>query len=235
MREIEDHCQKHGDYPANLEEVKCQECRLSEGKLLPHDPTYRKLSSGFDLFLVGLDGFRIANDVAFPWMMWGTCSYSWLGGEWRDDNTMNPMDPSDVAGKALEKVVYDLRIFLAGLGECPELLDDSFWTSVQNPAKCIGGRYSRKDPWGERYVIRKVPSGYHVFSKGPDRKPDTDDDIYAGDKSERCQEPISQRKATLLARGTIVCFEQDSVMARKAMEIRRASGSCGCSFIGLSQ
>lgn len=37
-----------------------------------------------------------------------------------------------------------------------------------------------KDPWGLPYIYRcpgiKNPSGYDLFSAGPDRKPDTEDD-----------------------------------------------------------
>jgi general secretion pathway protein G len=37
-----------------------------------------------------------------------------------------------------------------------------------------------KDPWGSQYIYRcpgqKNPTGYDLFSAGPDRKPDTPDD-----------------------------------------------------------
>jgi len=39
-----------------------------------------------------------------------------------------------------------------------------------------------KDPWASLYVYRcpgiKNPDTYDLFSAGPDRKPDTDDDIW---------------------------------------------------------
>lgn len=39
----------------------------------------------------------------------------------------------------------------------------------------------KKDPWGEDYIYiypgRRNPSGFDLFSAGPDRKPNTDDDI----------------------------------------------------------
>jgi general secretion pathway protein G len=41
-----------------------------------------------------------------------------------------------------------------------------------------------KDPWGKEYVYRcpgiKNPSGYDLFSAGPDRIPDTADDDWGG-------------------------------------------------------
>jgi hypothetical protein len=174
------------------------------------------------------------DDNIYPSMLRRYCRYRWLGGEWRDEVTMGRIDPVDEVGPAMNHVVNDLRYFLAGLGECPEVLDETFWMDDKNPPKCIRGRYSRTDPWGERYVVRKVQSGYQLFSMGPDRKPDTEDDIYPGDHSDRCAFPNERMKSMPRERTPIVCFEQDSVMARKAMEIRRASGSCGCSFVGLS-
>jgi general secretion pathway protein G len=41
-----------------------------------------------------------------------------------------------------------------------------------------------KDPWGSDYIYRnpglKNPSGYDLYSAGPDRQPDTSDDDYGG-------------------------------------------------------
>jgi|ERR1044071_4929145 general secretion pathway protein G len=41
-----------------------------------------------------------------------------------------------------------------------------------------------KDPWNNQYIYRnpgqKNPSGYDLFSAGPDRKPDTPDDDWGG-------------------------------------------------------
>jgi len=41
-----------------------------------------------------------------------------------------------------------------------------------------------QDPWGSNYIYRcpgqKNPSGYDLFSAGPDRKPDTPDDDWGG-------------------------------------------------------
>jgi len=41
-----------------------------------------------------------------------------------------------------------------------------------------------QDPWGSSYIYRcpgqKNPSGYDLFSAGPDRKPDTPDDDWGG-------------------------------------------------------
>jgi general secretion pathway protein G len=41
-----------------------------------------------------------------------------------------------------------------------------------------------KDPWGSDYIYRspglKNPNGYDLYSAGPDRKPDTDDDKPGG-------------------------------------------------------
>jgi len=43
-----------------------------------------------------------------------------------------------------------------------------------------------KDPWGNDYVYRspglKNVNGYDLFSTGPDRQPDTADDIWANDR-----------------------------------------------------
>ncbi len=41
-----------------------------------------------------------------------------------------------------------------------------------------------KDPWGSDYIYRdpglKNPSGYDLYSAGPDRQPDTSDDDWGG-------------------------------------------------------
>ena|ERR1700730_11869153 len=41
-----------------------------------------------------------------------------------------------------------------------------------------------QDPWHNNYIYRcpgtKNPNGYDLFSAGPDRKPDTDDDDWGG-------------------------------------------------------
>jgi general secretion pathway protein G len=41
-----------------------------------------------------------------------------------------------------------------------------------------------RDPWGNEYIYRcpglKNPTGYDLFSAGPDRKPDTADDDWGG-------------------------------------------------------
>ena len=55
--------------------------------------------------------------------------------------------------------------------ECPAL-------DTLLEANLISEASNTEDPWGERYSIVCNEARIKVVSSGPDRKPDTDDDIH---------------------------------------------------------
>jgi len=55
---------------------------------------------------------------------------------------------------------------------------DNFSEFIRSELIASSGGDSAKDPWDELYKIRRNRDSYELFSKGPDTRSDTDDDIW---------------------------------------------------------
>ena len=54
------------------------------------------------------------------------------------------------------------------------------------------------DPWGERYRYGRIPTGYVLYSSGPDREPQTDDDLFARGQASQCRPPFFENSDAIL-------------------------------------
>ena len=74
-----------------------------------------------------------------------------------------------------------IEVFAASRGYYPDSIEDLVVAGEIEPVEMVGR-------WGQKYVYRKLPEGYELFSSGPDRKPNTRDDIYPDVPWETCKE-----------------------------------------------
>jgi hypothetical protein len=76
-----------------------------------------------------------------------------------------------------------------------------------------------EDPWGEKYVYRRMDAGYELYSNGNDMRARTEDDLVVGfDKGICKQAPYWEG---------VEGDKDDSQPSSSAV-----SGRCGCSFVG---
>ena len=83
-----------------------------------------------------------------------------------------------------ERVATDSRVFRTQL-EAYRMTNRSFPTTEQGLQALVEKQLLGlipEDPWNTKYVYRcpgkKHPDGYDLFSAGPDRTPDTADDVW---------------------------------------------------------
>jgi len=62
-------------------------------------------------------------------------------------------------------------------GRIPENLDELIQPNEKGVAYIEGFTETPVDPWGNPYEIREDDQGYEIISYGPDKQPDTEDDI----------------------------------------------------------
>jgi len=201
----------HDDYPVTLEDLcgnlpasKCESGRDVWGQ--PY--WYRPLAGGYELFSSGRDRLPWTDDDIPPGRWWGRCLLVWVGTEWKElapeprgtmpsiglvpSRAWGPrqgwavisLDPRDVAG---------MELYLLERGLVSRQVDKRLPQSLEVPGKLgIGGRRAEfnryVDPWGSRYHYEALDQGFDLYSYGPDRVPDTEDDVWPNDKSERCME-----------------------------------------------
>ena len=98
-------------------------------------------------------------------------------------------DPCLDAEKVLFAWDYELRKFHDRYNEYPSVLSRQvegfygFWKFY--PFYLIPD--VEIDPWGLPYSYTRIPSGYILFSNGPDRVPNTNDDVYPRDPADKCR------------------------------------------------
>lgn len=67
-----------------------------------------------------------------------------------------------------------IDIYYVSVGEWPDSLDD-----LLHPKDGSSPVVKKlpEDPWGESYTYKRTEEGFEVSCKGPDKVPDTEDDI----------------------------------------------------------
>ena len=78
-----------------------------------------------------------------------------------------------VSGKAindLNGLNFVLLLYYMEHKDYPDMLED------MSPL-VYTGRRAFEDPWGQRYHYKRLARGYELYSYGPDRLPQTEDDI----------------------------------------------------------
>jgi len=185
---IDTACHQWESCPNELHNVSWDKWWWNYGQ--PHDPWgnslfYRKLPLGYELFSNGPDGVPYTNDDVLPSVSWGSCTYVWAGFFWANATSMLPIDPVDKAGMDLHELwalVWRFRTrHMRYPGSVGELLD--YERRAFHPRVSLNDT----DPWGEPYVCRFADGVLYLYSKGPDRIANTEDDVVPGSKSKMCK------------------------------------------------
>ncbi len=72
-----------------------------------------------------------------------------------------------------------MKIFYVNQRRVPENLEDLITPDDKGRVYLEGFTEAPKDPWGNPYEIRagETPGSWEILCWGPDKQPDTDDDI----------------------------------------------------------
>ena len=206
---IVEYVKAHGDYPASLDEL----CKMFPSRYCwwgtdswDQPFWYRPLAGGYELFSGGADHLPWTDDDVLPVLYWGNCGLVWAGTEWKDmgaiplirlpdngfygdsswepraDGRLASLDPRDLAGMELGRLREEL---------VERQIARRLPYSLEGLGKLGIGRRREEfnqfiDPWGTRYHYEVLRWGYDLYSYGPDRMPDTEDDVWPNDKSENC-------------------------------------------------
>jgi len=235
------YCDTFGEYPPSLNEERLDAVWLDDhwGQRL----VYRRLPSGFVLFSEGRDGVANTADDVWPSMHWKGCSFVWSGTAWIEMHRSEPIDPVDRVSMALVRRCNHLWAFKSQHGRCPHSLTELAVVSGFETA-CLGSDATVTDPWGEEFVLERIGQNCEIYSKGPDRLPGSDDDVWAGDVSDQCRDVDSGKDRgcgcsgfacrELVASGQTAIRRGQSGPAtvRDRAKVRIRPGACGCSFVG---
>lgn len=176
-----------GEYPNAIEDVFEEEYPWEFS--VHNDPwgqplSYRKHEDGYELFSNGPDRLPGTwDDIAWA-TQWGSCTFVGGGAWWRVEGTDRHIDPRDKAAMCVAALDRRVRQFCEFYMRYPQSMEEFVapYTGVPD-SSC---QRELVDPWGSPYVFRLLPVGYDVISAGPDRRPDTTDDIRPGYFSEEC-------------------------------------------------
>ena len=192
---------RYGDYPDSLEQV-CMVFHPSDDCVIAYSLfdfwgrrlSYRRGQSGYELFSNGPDALPNTEDDVMLYVRSPVCAQSPLENSMGDPSGYCPCR---TAAKSLLHLDYEIRAFRYFTNQYPEGLDELdkyFRAGVRNLWINID-----HDPWGEPYRYSVDSTDYVLFSSGPDRLPNTDDDVYPGVWPEKCLILLTERTIATLS------------------------------------
>ena len=200
-REIEEFHRSYGMYPESLDEM-CQtmspfaHCEVSKSSFDPWGRrfSYTRRQSGYELYSNGPDGLpNTEDDIRLNGSSLG-CALSPAEKSMGDDLGYCPCR---MAARRLLDQAYEIRAFHHFANQYPRELTDLneyFRGSAKNSQL-----YTVTDPWEEPYRYHLTSIGYELYSCGPDRLPNTEDDVYPGVWPEKCLLSLIERAVVTLS------------------------------------
>ena len=220
---------RNGEYPESLDTM-CKDKPSCPSLMDPWSMPYMyvRLTSGYELYSNGPDRTANTEDDIVPYIELIGCPLTLEENmeiiEWRV-----PKDPCYVAEEVLLAWANWIRSLRVRTGRYPVALKrqidepHAFWQHA--PYSYILN--VEIDPWGEPYSYSQTPSGYVLFSNGPDRMPNTEDDVIPGIPANECRLTILEgRQRGVPASGRT---SLGSIQSGNLPVTRKLQSGCGCS------